>query len=88
MRIQLITASLLLLATAANAEMKVTAIVSMNGPSVTISGVTEEDIESGKFWNLLSEASEQAKKIWRCAIMGRGCVTKEERDAAEPDWPF
>ena len=73
MNIPLITiVSLFLLATAANAEMKVTASVSIEGPSVTISGATEKDIESGKFWNLLSEASEQAKAIWRCAIMGGG----------------
>ena len=81
MKIPLIAVSLLLLATAANAEMKVTVNVSINGPSITISGATEEDIESGKFWNLLSETSEQAKAIWRCA-MGSGCVTKEEEDAA------
>ena len=48
MNIPLITiVSLFLLATAANAEMKVTASVSIEGPSVTISGATEKDIESG-----------------------------------------
>ena len=81
MKILLIAAGLLLLTTMAHAEMKVTVNVSINGPSVTISGATEEDIEGGKFWRLLSEATRQAKAIWRCKMMGGYCMTREEKES-------
>ena len=70
-RTLLIAVSLLLVSTVARAETKLTVRVSIDGPSVTVSDVTEEDLESGKLKELLSEAVKQAKRVWLCDMANR-----------------
>ena len=70
-RTLLIAVSLLLVSTVASAETKLTVRVSIDGPSVTVSDVTEEDLESGKLKELLSEAVKQAKRVWLCDMANR-----------------
>ena len=66
-RTLLIAAACLLLASMpASAEMKLTVRVSIDGPSVTVSNVTEEDLKSGKLEELLTEAAKQARHAWYC----------------------
>lgn len=66
-RILLIAFSLLLVSMPANAEMKLTVRVSIEGgPTITVSNVSEEDLKSGKLKELLSEAAKQARQAWRC----------------------
>ena len=69
----LIAISLLLLSTVASAGTKLTVRVSIDGPSVTVSDVTEEDLKSGKLKELLSEAVKQARQVWLCDMARRGC---------------
>ena len=71
-RILLIAVSLLLVSTLASAETKLTVRVSIDGPSVTVSDVSEEDLKSGKLKELLSEAVKQARQVWLCD-MARRC---------------
>lgn len=66
-RILLIAFSLLLVSMPANAEMKLTVRVSIEGgPTITVSNVSEEDLKSGKLKELLSEAAKQARQAWHC----------------------
>ena len=67
-RTLLIAASLILVSTLASAEMKLTVRVSIDGPSVTVSNATEEDLKSGKLNQLLTEAAKQARQAWRCLL--------------------
>ena len=53
--------------------MKLTVRVSIEGPSVTVSNVSEEDLKSGKLKELLSEAVKQARRAWRCDLLNRAC---------------
>ena len=70
-RASLIAGSLLLVSTVASAETKLSVRVGVDGPSVTVSGVTEEDLENGKLQELLSEAVRQAKRVWLCDMANR-----------------
>lgn len=74
----LIAVSLLLASTLASAETKLTVRVSIDGPSVTVSDVTEEDVKSGKLKELLYEALKQAKRAWLCDMANR-CVATSRR---------
>ena len=66
-RILLIAFSLLLVSMPANADMKLTVRVSIEGgPTITVSNVSEEDLKSGKLKELLSEAAKQARQAWYC----------------------
>ena len=70
-RTLLIALGLLLVSTTAFAEPKLTVRVDVNGPAVTASDVTEEDLESGKLEELLSKAVRQAKRVWMCDLANR-----------------
>lgn len=71
-RILLIAVSLFLISTSASAEMKLTVRVSIEGSSVTVSNVSEEDLKSGKLKEILFEAAKQARQGW-CRLLNRTC---------------
>ena len=83
-RIPLIASCLFLVTTIASAEPKVTVRVSVDGPSVTVSGATAEDLKTGKLERMLSEAVNQARRVWRCDL-ARKCNGRPVPKWAKPD---
>ncbi|MDE0702688.1 MAG: hypothetical protein OXH59_03095 [Rhodospirillaceae bacterium] len=51
--------------------MKLTVRVTGDGPSVTVSGATEEDLKSGKLKEILSKAVKQARQVYLCDMAKR-----------------
>ncbi len=78
-RLALTLATLLLLPTCLIAEdnMKISVRMSLQDVSVSVTGATEEDIESGLYKELLFKAGREARDAWKCAIHDR-CYDFEE----------
>ena len=50
--------------------------ITLEGPAVTITGVVEEDILSGRYQELLSRAVKEAREIYLCDMIERNCPRK------------
>lgn len=65
----LATIALLALPIEASAEMKVSARITLDGITVSISGAHKEQVEEGDYCKLLSTATKQARKVWKCDML-------------------
>ena len=74
--------ALSLISMPASAEMDLTMRISMeSGATITVSNVSEEDLESGKLEDVLSEATKQARQAW--SISDTASVAVNLRQAQE-----
>ncbi len=69
----LITIALLALPIEAFAEMEVNTRISLEEITVTISGATADDVSSGRYYELLSQATRDAREAYMCDLLKRSC---------------
>ena len=76
-----ILATLLCLPLAVSAEdcadqqssIKISTRISLEGVSVSLTGATREDISCGRYQELLSQATKEARSAWLCDMLDRNC---------------
>ena len=84
MKILLLITSLLIFCPLAQADMKISVTITLNGPSITLRNATPDDIESGRYEQLLLKATQQANSVWRSGFKER----RVKADCDDPNVPF
>ncbi|MDE0303589.1 MAG: hypothetical protein OXI87_01705 [Albidovulum sp.] len=82
----LITTLLMILPIAAQAEMRLTVKISLDGPVITITGVTAEDVEEGRYERMLSKAVEEARSVFICELTNRCPQSAIANNENLPSW--